>query len=163
MSSDSTVTTSLYPSPPESFFFFLNDPPPPEIYPLPLHDALPIYGDPRAQPLQREEGGVPPPAADHVSAGGRQAHPSEARQHRPREQDRRPDPGVDPARGADAGALRTGELAAPRRRRDRPPAGGHPLPRAGAAGRGDHRRSEERRVGEEGRSRGAADHLKKKR
>src|SRR2546429_8271858 len=24
------------------FFFFLNDPPPPEIYPLPLHDALPI-------------------------------------------------------------------------------------------------------------------------
>src|SRR2546426_9985686 len=83
------------------FFFFLNDPPPPEIYPLPLHDALPIYGDPRAQPLQREEGGVPPPAADHVSAGGRQAHPSEARQHRPREQDRRPDPGVDPARGAD--------------------------------------------------------------
>src|SRR3989441_9812804 len=25
------------------FFFFLNDPPPTEIYPLPLHDALPIY------------------------------------------------------------------------------------------------------------------------
>src|SRR5256885_13374693 len=25
-----------------SFFFFLNDPAPPEIYPLPLHDALPI-------------------------------------------------------------------------------------------------------------------------
>src|SRR5256885_13061421 len=24
------------------FFFFLNDPAPPEIYPLPLHDALPI-------------------------------------------------------------------------------------------------------------------------
>src|SRR2546430_14277288 len=24
------------------FFFFFNDPPPPEIYPLPLHDALPI-------------------------------------------------------------------------------------------------------------------------
>src|SRR6201992_2651876 len=23
-------------------FFFFNDPPPPEIYPLPLHDALPI-------------------------------------------------------------------------------------------------------------------------
>src|SRR2546430_6482623 len=25
------------------FFFFLNDPPPTEIYPLPLHAALPIY------------------------------------------------------------------------------------------------------------------------
>src|SRR5256884_303535 len=25
------------------FFFFLNDPAPPEIYPLPLHDALPIF------------------------------------------------------------------------------------------------------------------------
>src|SRR5256884_8972277 len=30
-------STSLF-----SFFFFLNDPAPPEIYPLPLHDALPI-------------------------------------------------------------------------------------------------------------------------
>src|SRR2546426_7825750 len=29
------------------FFFFLNDPPPTEIYPLPLHDALPI-SDPGA-------------------------------------------------------------------------------------------------------------------
>src|SRR5256884_8119197 len=29
------------------FFFFLNDPAPPEIYPLPLHDALPISGGPR--------------------------------------------------------------------------------------------------------------------
>src|SRR2546428_4739772 len=27
------------------FFFFLNDPAPTEIYPLPLHDALPIYGN----------------------------------------------------------------------------------------------------------------------
>src|SRR5258707_1917448 len=25
------------------FFFFFNDPAPPEFYPLPLHDALPIY------------------------------------------------------------------------------------------------------------------------
>src|SRR5260370_798637 len=32
-------------APPFSFFFFfLNDPAPPEIYPLPLHDALPICG-----------------------------------------------------------------------------------------------------------------------
>src|SRR5256885_2312194 len=29
------------------FFFFLNDPAPPEIYPLPLHDALPICRRPR--------------------------------------------------------------------------------------------------------------------
>src|SRR5260370_21742867 len=29
------------------FFFFLNDTPPTEIYPLPLHDALPIWGDRR--------------------------------------------------------------------------------------------------------------------
>src|SRR5256886_2342661 len=35
------------------FFFFLNDPAPTEIYPLPLHDALPISGDP-----DRAAGGV---------------------------------------------------------------------------------------------------------
>src|SRR2546426_11755185 len=29
-----------------SLFFFLNDPPTPEIYPLPLHDALPISRPP---------------------------------------------------------------------------------------------------------------------
>src|SRR2546430_10218535 len=28
------------------FFFFFNDPAPTEIYPLPLHDALPIYARP---------------------------------------------------------------------------------------------------------------------
>src|SRR5258707_12093789 len=28
-----------------SFFFFFNDTAPPEIYPLPLHDALPIWPD----------------------------------------------------------------------------------------------------------------------
>src|SRR4026208_751155 len=28
------------------WFFFFNDPPPPEIYPLPLHDALPIWYNP---------------------------------------------------------------------------------------------------------------------
>src|SRR2546421_3362723 len=30
------------PRPPFFLFFFFNDPAPPEIYPLPLHDALPI-------------------------------------------------------------------------------------------------------------------------
>src|SRR5258708_25763382 len=46
----------MTPSPPTSIFFFLNDPAPTEIYPLPLHDPLPISGgcrepagcDPRA-------------------------------------------------------------------------------------------------------------------
>src|SRR2546430_15890052 len=33
---------------PTLFFFFLNDPAPPEIYPLPLHDAFPIWARPRA-------------------------------------------------------------------------------------------------------------------
>src|SRR5256886_12631639 len=33
-----------------SFFFFLMDRAPPEIYPLPLHDALPIYGSSAATP-----------------------------------------------------------------------------------------------------------------
>src|SRR5258708_4764864 len=31
-------------------FFFLNDPAPPEIYPLPLHDALPICASPAMPP-----------------------------------------------------------------------------------------------------------------
>src|SRR2546428_5035834 len=31
-----------------SFFFFFNDPAPTEIYPLPLHDALPIFSGPIA-------------------------------------------------------------------------------------------------------------------
>src|SRR2546426_11995445 len=54
-----------------SFFFFFNDTAPTEIYPLPLHDALPIYArrpprraPPRAPPL------AAPPAVMHV--GGRQ-------------------------------------------------------------------------------------------
>src|SRR5256885_14572377 len=37
------LTTAI---PTSHFFFFLNDPAPPEIYPLPLHAALPIYEDP---------------------------------------------------------------------------------------------------------------------
>src|SRR2546430_14386786 len=42
--------------PPIFFFFFLNDPPPPEIYPLPLHAALPISRErlgQRRRPLSR--------------------------------------------------------------------------------------------------------------
>src|SRR2546430_11426819 len=45
-----TLTTKfiMLPSSPSHvsfFFFFFNDTAPPEIYPLPLHDALPILGD----------------------------------------------------------------------------------------------------------------------
>src|SRR5256885_5718282 len=37
------------------FFFFLNDPAPPETYPLPLHDALPIWGPSgHTPPLERD-------------------------------------------------------------------------------------------------------------
>src|SRR2546422_9342998 len=35
------------------FFFFFNDTPPPEIYPLPLHDALPICCRPFASSAAR--------------------------------------------------------------------------------------------------------------
>src|SRR2546430_6763012 len=43
---------------PQIFFFFLNDPPPTETYPLPLHDALPIYPltELAEQPLPRALG-----------------------------------------------------------------------------------------------------------
>src|SRR2546429_6478215 len=36
------------------FFFFFNDPAPPEIYPLSLHDALPIYSEVIATCLNRK-------------------------------------------------------------------------------------------------------------
>src|SRR3989475_12690204 len=39
-----TSPRTPFPKTPSYFFFFFNDPPPPEIYPLPLHDALPISG-----------------------------------------------------------------------------------------------------------------------
>src|SRR5256885_6899813 len=45
---DNHTLTSVYlllltSCPRSVFFFFFNDTPPPEIYPLPLHDALPIF------------------------------------------------------------------------------------------------------------------------
>src|SRR3712207_8881378 len=42
-------------------FFFLNDPATTEIYPLPLHDALPIWGgpcDPRRRDAGKSKGGA---------------------------------------------------------------------------------------------------------
>src|SRR2546429_5272254 len=58
-----------------SFFFFFNDTPPPEIYPLPLHAALPIWGR-ELGPLQRgdrlgepQAGGPRPDAGARVRRG----------------------------------------------------------------------------------------------
>src|SRR3712207_9221614 len=46
----------------ELLFFFLNDPAPPEIYPLPLHDALPISQAPHARHADEAVHIGPPPA-----------------------------------------------------------------------------------------------------
>src|SRR3989454_6939311 len=46
-----------------SFFFFLNDPAPPEIYPLPLHDALPISRACSSRTVRRERRSWPRPRA----------------------------------------------------------------------------------------------------
>src|SRR3989441_6316870 len=68
--------------PPISIFFFLNDTATPEIYPLPLHDALPIFetsgsrGE-RARNSPYGPGGEPVPAG---SAGPR--HGAARRVHR---------------------------------------------------------------------------------
>src|SRR2546429_8502888 len=48
-----------------TYFFFLKDPPPPEIYPLPLHDALPIFTRAEREPLD---------AISLVLAGGEHDH-----------------------------------------------------------------------------------------
>src|SRR3989441_11043854 len=58
------------------FFFFFNDPAPPEIYPLPLHDALPIWTRPICgcrNPRQRRRGPAcprEPPGTGGTSDGG---------------------------------------------------------------------------------------------
>src|SRR5260370_1398846 len=44
-----------------SFFFFFNDTAPPEIYPFPLHDALPIKRPPAPQQQQTHEANPPRP------------------------------------------------------------------------------------------------------
>src|SRR2546430_15036612 len=57
-------------------FFFFNDPPPTEIYPLSLHDALPISPPPRRSAHESRSrsasppspGGTRPPAHAHPSA-----------------------------------------------------------------------------------------------
>src|SRR2546430_14784320 len=52
------------------FFFFLNDPPPPELYPLPLHDALPISPTrPRTSPSRAR---CPPQCPKRLRRGARE-------------------------------------------------------------------------------------------
>src|SRR2546428_2441819 len=56
------------------FFFFFNDPAPPEIYPLPLHAALPIYirhAEPKSVAIGKPGGGiVAQPRGEHGVMGG---------------------------------------------------------------------------------------------
>src|SRR3712207_9096754 len=107
------------------WFFFFNDTAPPEIYTLPLHDALPISGLARAPPRRL---GLPRPAGgDRRRAGTRLRRQARHRALRHRRV-QRPLPGVG---------------GAARRRLHRPD------PPHGLLGR----RSEERRVGKECRSR----------
>src|SRR2546430_17162789 len=58
-------------------FFFFNDTAPTEIYPLPLHAALPIWrgrGDgPQARAVFRSGGGTARGAADRTALGARSA------------------------------------------------------------------------------------------
>src|SRR5256886_5770336 len=77
------------------FFFFFNDPAPPEIYPLPLHDALPISGGRRpavprlgpAAPVPRAvpvgDGGAPPPLRPGRHARRRRRVPGPGAHRRP--------------------------------------------------------------------------------
>src|SRR2546430_17545995 len=55
-SSRCVLSSARHPS--SFFFFFLKDPAPPETYPLPLHDALPIFFDLRdaLRGLRRDRG-----------------------------------------------------------------------------------------------------------
>src|SRR2546427_10882812 len=73
------------------FFFFFKDTAPPEIYPLPLHDALPIYpslvlpdpprgragGPPARDRAERARGGARPQGAVPFLARAR-VHPEDA-------------------------------------------------------------------------------------
>src|ERR1022692_1792023 len=54
---------------PTSIFFFFNDRAPPEISTLPLHDALPIYGDGPDAALVRRADGRPRPQGGRRDPG----------------------------------------------------------------------------------------------
>src|SRR5258708_31783914 len=55
-----------------SLFFFLNDPAPPEIYPFPLHDALPICKQPGLPALLTAEEGAYDKGRQEVKVSGPQ-------------------------------------------------------------------------------------------
>src|SRR5205823_14798839 len=58
-----------------SFFFFLTHPAPPELYPLSLHDALPICGEPaRRREHEAQEPGEPPACGAGRLQPSAQAH-----------------------------------------------------------------------------------------
>src|SRR5256885_7637406 len=61
------------------FFFFLNDPAPTEFYPLPLHDALPIYR--AVHQARRLRGRQGLRAAQDPGREGRPPAPEEGRRH----------------------------------------------------------------------------------
>src|ERR1035438_8926166 len=62
-------------------FFFFNDPAPPEIYPLPLHDALPISG--LCSPASGRSAGHPPPLCGWHGSDHRRPIASARNQPRP--------------------------------------------------------------------------------
>src|SRR6266496_3151691 len=62
------------------FFFFFNDPATTEIYPLSLHDALPIPAVPRAASPARHD--TPPPAGRLLGAKRSEEHTSELQSRR---------------------------------------------------------------------------------
>src|SRR2546429_3309095 len=64
------------------FFFFFNDPPPPEIYPLPLHDALPISDAVLRSDSQRGGAGHHVRRRDHDRRSGQYHHRRRPRRSR---------------------------------------------------------------------------------
>src|SRR5256885_6920751 len=78
------------------FFFFLNDPPTTEIYPLSLHDALPIFRQERRDLIDHQAGGHPVRVPYGSGDAGRTERPM--------------------ARGSRIGVARVAVVVAPRRR-----------------------------------------------
>src|SRR3989449_1198020 len=92
-----------------SFFFFFNDTATPEIYPLSLHDALPISAPPRAVPGAAPAAGAPAAVSHHhdrvvpPDGGGPGGAPPVPRRQDDRVGIRALHPGPDPADTQDPG------------------------------------------------------------
>src|ERR1044072_8054960 len=63
------------------YFFFFNDPPPTEIYPLPLHDALPISRRRRARTRRPRGRGAPSGPPSRWASARSEEHTSELQSH----------------------------------------------------------------------------------